>query len=333
MRDRLFDHPRDRRAQPRERGAYHFPFSVLTAWRGIRLVPTRFGLFFVVILFGMLLGSINYNNNLGFVFTFLLGGIAAVSAVHALNNLMGVRIIDAAAPPVFAGRGGRLDITVQGRKNGHHALAFCIETEKTAAADVPPGQPAALSIALKPLPRGVFPLRRLRISSLYPLGLFACRRQIDISTVLYVYPGPLSAKQVHTRALFTAAETPGGTGADDFKGLRAFQVGDSLQHVFWKPYARGQGLVVKEFETRAGPSLVFNFNRVEGKDVEARLSRLCTMILKADARKLRYGLRLPDRFVAPADGPAHRHRCLGALAAFHPGSERKRQRSALKGSD
>ena len=43
--------------------------------RRIYALPTRYGILFAVMLFVMLLGSINYNNSLGFLLTFLLASM------------------------------------------------------------------------------------------------------------------------------------------------------------------------------------------------------------------------------------------------------------------
>jgi uncharacterized protein (DUF58 family) len=53
---------------------------------------------------------------------------------------------------------------------------------------------------------------------------------------------------------------------------------------------------------------------LEGLDAEARLAQLCEWVLKSEAAHRSYGLRLPDREIAPARGSAHRIACLRALA-------------------
>ena len=42
------------------------PLPQTLEWKRILILPTRFGLLFVILIAGMLIGSINYNNNLGF---------------------------------------------------------------------------------------------------------------------------------------------------------------------------------------------------------------------------------------------------------------------------
>ena len=50
--------------------------------RGIGIRPTRHGVIFIALVLSMFLGSLNYNNNLGFLLTFLLGSIAFVSIAN-----------------------------------------------------------------------------------------------------------------------------------------------------------------------------------------------------------------------------------------------------------
>ena len=71
--------------------------------RRIYILPTRSGLIFGAIVFVMLLGAMNYNNNLGFALTFLLAGVGIVSMHHCHHNLAGLRLLALGAQPVFAG--------------------------------------------------------------------------------------------------------------------------------------------------------------------------------------------------------------------------------------
>ncbi len=68
---------------------------------------------------------------------------------------------------------------------------------------------------------------------------------------------------------------------------------------------------------------VFAYDRIRGRDMEDRLSRLCDMVRKAAAVDMDYGLNLPGTFIAPDRGPRHRHRCLKALALFGRSPEKQ----------
>ena len=68
----------------------------------VYIFPTRYGFVFILVLFAMLLGSMNHNNNLGFLLTFLLSGMALVSILHTYRNMIGLEILSVAATPIFA---------------------------------------------------------------------------------------------------------------------------------------------------------------------------------------------------------------------------------------
>ena len=103
---------------------------------------------------------------------------------------------------------------------------------------------------------------------------------------------------------------------EDFAGLRTFHAGDSLRRVAWKAYARGQGLHVKMYAGTSVASHLFDWDSLPGLGVEARLSQLCRWIEDAHAEGRAFGLKLPDMELPANIGPAHRQRCLTALALY-----------------
>jgi uncharacterized protein (DUF58 family) len=111
-----------------------------------------------------------------------------------------------------------------------------------------------------------------------------------------------------------SAGDSGGEGVDDFAGLFVYQPGDPLQRVSWKSYSRGQGLLTKKFEGQVGKTVYFDLEAVGGPDVEFRISRICHMILSAEAMHLSYGLKLGKKILEPDQGAPHKRQCLRALA-------------------
>ena len=81
----------------------------------VYILPTGVGLVFGLMAFAMLLGSMNYNNNLSFVLTFFLIGIGFVAMHQCQRNLVGLELTFAGAEPVFAGQAIRYRIAVTNR--------------------------------------------------------------------------------------------------------------------------------------------------------------------------------------------------------------------------
>ena len=79
-------------------------------YRRIYILPTGNGVSFGVVLLVMLIGSMNYNLSLGYLLTFLLGGMATASILHTFRNLLGLRLRTGRTSPDFAG--GTLEYTL-----------------------------------------------------------------------------------------------------------------------------------------------------------------------------------------------------------------------------
>jgi uncharacterized protein (DUF58 family) len=92
--------------------------------------------------------------------------------------------------------------------------------------------------------------------------------------------------------------------------------GDSLHHISWKASARGQGLYTKDFAATVGSSVFLDWAACPEMDGERKLSVLCHNILASHRDHRTYGLKLPDRIIAPGQGEMHKIRCLEALALF-----------------
>jgi uncharacterized protein (DUF58 family) len=132
-----------------------------------------------------------------------------------------------------------------------------------------------------------------------------------------VYPAAHGALPMPTHsAQRPGTHARGGSGMDEWLGLRPFRDGDSPRQVDWKAYAREAPLLVKEYQASGADLRQFDFAAVPLADPEARLSQLARWVIDAEAQGERYGLTLPDAHVPPERGPEHRHHCLALLARF-----------------
>jgi uncharacterized protein (DUF58 family) len=74
-------------------------------------------------------------------------------------------------------------------------------------------------------------------------------------------------------------------------------------------------MLTKEFGGDRVEECWLDWDALDGLDTETRLSVLCRWVLDAAREQRHFGLRLPQRSWGPDQGPAHRDRCLRALAA------------------
>jgi uncharacterized protein (DUF58 family) len=290
----------------------------------IYILPTPLGLVFIGVLTGMLVGSINYNNNIAFLLTFLLGSMTVVSILHTHRNLSGVRVRSVTPSPAFAGEPAGFRVVVRAPAPTRRAIGFRFPDGEEAPADLAADRDEAIAVTAPTSVRGRFHPGPLRISTVFPLGLFRAWSRMDLELETVVYPRPLQGPFVTGTGGEAAAgdgEAAAGAGADDFDGLKSYQPGDALQHISWKSFSKGQGLQTKVFVGEAGVTVMLDWEAVREADLERRLSRLCGQALRANNRDLHFGLRLPGLEIPPDRGETHKHACLRALALFGTGGD------------
>jgi uncharacterized protein (DUF58 family) len=284
----------------------------------VYILPTAHGLLFLIILFAMLLGSINYNNNLGFLLVFLLGSITLVSMIHTYRNLLGMEVLSVSVEPVFAGRTALFRFLVRSESGHRRAIGFVMEKNEPVIENISAQTDETVTVKIPTRYRGILRPGRLIVWTRYPLGLFRAWTVVlpDISCV--VYPRPL-AGSFQSSGGHVGDESDVNSikdGVDDFFGLKPYQPGDPMGKISWKSFSRGLGVFVKEFAGNSGASVMLDYDALGDANREHKLSRLADMVLKAHNMNVEYGLLLPGRTIAPDKGERHRHACLKALALF-----------------
>jgi uncharacterized protein (DUF58 family) len=282
------------------------------------ILPTGAGLSFGVMLLVMLFGSINYNNSLGQMFTFLLGSMAMVSILYTYRNLVMLGFDIGKVRSVYAGERAGFEILVT--NSGVYArIGIVLESvnQPPVSIELCPRQTCPVTLYRDTTRRGVLVLGRCRVSSCYPLGLFRAWSHLDLRMHCMVYPRPGPRRPLpQSTAYKPNLSGDKGRGVDDFSGFRPYRPGDSPRHVFWKAAAREQTLLTKQFGGDRADELWLDWRDLDALDTEGRLSQLCRWVLDASHDGQCYGLRLPGVEIAVDSGDAHKQRCLEALACF-----------------
>ena len=297
--------------------------AVLLTQRNVYILPTRAGLMLALTLGVLLIASINYQLNLGYLFTFLLAGCAAAGVWVGHGTLRGLGLKLLPPQPVFVGQPAFLDVRLSSaRAAPRHAIGLAVmgagrEDARWAWADVPARGEAALQTSFCPARRGLHAAPLLVVQTLFPLGAFRIWTVWKPAAQVLAWPAP----EVNAPPL-PVGEARAGAGQaasrerapGEFDGVRPWQRGDTLRQVVWKKFAKSGELVSRDAQHLQRQQLWLDFARTGAPDAESRLSRLAAWVLAADARQLEYGLRLPGLEIEPDSGAAHKLRCLRALA-------------------
>ena len=293
--------------------------TVILGRRQLFMLPTRFGLLFALLLVVQLLTAINYGNGLAYALTFLLGSLAVVSMLYTHRNLFRLRLAAGICAPVFAGETSvfRIHLT-NDSDTPRFGVMLMRDKKEIAGVDIPARGSADVELPVPATQRGRLAIPPVTVTTRFPLGLlYSWSRRIALEQSCLVYPRPADSMPRRTRDQESLDSMHGlGAGGDDYIGTREFRPGDSPHHVDWKAVARGEGWHIKQFGGGYQTTVWLDWDTLPGLDTETRLSVLARWVLDPERDGTLYGLRLPEKSFAPANGEHHQHECLRALALF-----------------
>jgi uncharacterized protein (DUF58 family) len=291
--------------------------------RNIYIVPTRGGATFAALLLLMVLASINYQLNLGYVLAFLLTGAAAVSMHITHGSLRGLTLRIKPGAPDYAGEPVMLEVVLSNPGRARHALAVrWRERGRTGrtyvAVDVPAGGQTTATLSVVPPHRGWHAVPALVVETGFPFGFFRAWTVWRPAARVLAWPRP----EHPVPALPVAQPVPGEQAAlqrsagNELEGVRPWRRGDTLRQVVWKKVARSGELVSRETAAAGSRELWLDWQATPGADPEPRLSRLASWVDGAERAGLAWGLRLPGAELPVGQGDAHRRAALEKLATW-----------------
>ena len=292
----------------------------------VYILPTRAGWMFAMTLVVLLLASVNYQLNLGYVLTFLLAGSGIVSMHITHGTLRGLTLHLRPVAPAFAGSPAVLDVVMSSPSSARFGVGLRLldaPPSTLAWTNVPAGGQSTAHVSFVPTARGRHDVPTLSAETRFPLGLFRAWTVWRPLAQLLVYP----QVEVDAPALPAARPATGGptqarrSEGGEVEGVRAYRRGDPLKLIAWKKAAQaletGADLVSRDTSTSARMELWLDWTACGPIAAEERLSRLTAWTLAADRADADYGLLLPGLEIEPGDGDAQRTRCLEALALWH----------------
>ncbi|MCH2174888.1 MAG: DUF58 domain-containing protein [Lentisphaeria bacterium] len=152
-----------------------------------------------------------------------------------------------------------------------------------------PEEKVSLSPQLRLPKRGIYPFSKIQVGSSYPFGLWLSKTPIKLDEKLIVHPSsypcevpPASGfEPVVGGRLKSQNKSASG---DQFSGVRPMVSSDSIRQVHWKTSAKGQGIMVKEFEEElAGRVGLIFLPQIKNKDSETfeNAVRCCSSLMNA----------------------------------------------------
>ena len=296
----------------------------LPPWRSLRLsqknifiFPSRLGLAALAFLAILLLLAVNYQNNLIFGFSFWCLGIMVVSIFHSYFQLSGLRLQVQTPKAVFAGGSLALPLLLKAGGRDRYGLSIGWPDDDWQQCDIPANGEKRLFLRYPTSRRGTLQTTRLRLETRYPLGLICAWTWLapDWQAMVYPRPVPLSPDPA------SSAQEGAGVGgrlsdSDEFFGFHSYQPGESLSRAYWRSYAKGQPLLMVDYQSPESETPVLSWQPLDGLPLESRLSALAARTLELEQQGLSYRVALPELQLPDGRGESRMHQVLRYLAEY-----------------
>lgn len=290
--------------------------SIRLTQKRIYILPTAAGMVFTLLLGLLLVMGINYENNLIYALTFLLGSLFLVTILHTYNNLAGIEVAHVRASECHAGDMAhfQLRLSQQGERD---RIRIRLSDGEAREIDLSEAS-TLLDLSCPAVERGWLKPAWVKLETVYPLGLFRAWAWCRLDMLALVYPEVLESplpEQFEAAVEGSLLQTRQG-GSEEFIGLERFRPGMSPRQIDWKSLARGRGLQAKQFADLRSPELWLDLNAMGGEGLERRLSRLTAWVIQLSRAELAYGLKLGSQVLPPARGELQRQQALKVLALY-----------------
>ena len=294
--------------------------------RNVYIFFSREGLLFAVLLIITFIAGINYGNNLVLGLCFYLISVWLISFHVTFAHISGlqVRLLDV----TMAEAGSPVWVTLQLRNDSRRPrrqLLFTFEQVAFEQTEQKPhkktnknndnqheihanSQPSVLVTRLQDeqiirLPvqthrRGQLQLPRLKIKTVYPLGIMRAWSYVYFARSAWVYPKPEAFDWQAQYAIASLEDLPIGgqyrQGQDDFERLDNYIEGKSLARVSWGHVARGQGMFTKHFADPVGYEQTLDYADMPAAQHKQKLAQMAYGALTLGELGVPFNMRLPN---------------------------------------
>ena len=257
------------------------------------------GYLYLVLILITFIAGINYANNLILGFCFLISAILCISFYLSFKQLHAVTMQVVVDEVGKVNEAFKVKIILQQARNNPKYLNF--KTDDQLQTFLFEEKQQSFELTFIPTQRGKFEIPPIQIYSTYPLGLVRAWTYIYLTESYWIAP----QAKAFTQNLQSYSNT-GEPDLDEFKELRAFKLGDSLQSISWKQAARGQGLFVKQFEDLVDTHVMqIEYGKMPSADHEEKLSFMMELADQCEHAQTPYSIILPHAQTENGVGEQH----------------------------
>jgi uncharacterized protein (DUF58 family) len=275
---------------------FHFEHAKQLSQKDILIFIYQQGYLYGVLILITFIAGVNYANNLILGFCFLVSAILWISFYLTFKQLHGLKVEITVAEVGQVEQPIELQFHFQQKQKQQRYLWIKTDQhlEKVLISDLK----QTFSLRFLPKQRGKFAYPRIQIYSVYPFGLVRAWSYFYFKQYTWIAPKPMSHPLENKQHRHSFEPD-----MDEFRELRDFKLGDSLQAVSWKQAARGQGLYIKVFEQhQAEPNIDIHYSHMPSTEHEEKLSLMMGLIEQCEQIQCAYAVFLPQSELIAAQG-------------------------------
>jgi uncharacterized protein (DUF58 family) len=293
-----------------------------------RVRITKVGVWFILATVVIGVAAANTGNNALYLVEAVLLGLLVLSGLASKRNLSRL-VLDFEEPPeVHCSQVFSVPFTV---RNGDRLLARryllvggLADVDSVLVAHLGAAESSRESLTFRIKRRGLHRFEHVRISSVFPFGLFEKAMRYPAGLEILVYPEIFPAGAMRQFDPLRLGEEPSRRigWSHELRTLRSFRHGDDPRGVHWKRSARMGELIFMEREAEEGLRLTIVLDNAVGRPADepeaARFERLVSEAASAAVHYLEAGyevaLTTRGEAIPYAGGRIQRQRILTALA-------------------
>lgn len=302
--------------------------------RGVRVERiriTRVGIWFIVVALVVGAAAANTGNNALYLVESMLLALLAVSGLVSRRNLRQLEIQFGPRPEVTAGQVCSIEVRLLNRDwllARRYLLLAGVEAARPLLFSLVPRRGrVSHRLLLEFERRGLHSIPYVRLSSVFPLGLFEKAMRYPAGLEILVYPQilPVSGTRYFDRGRVgdELARRPGWS--HELRALRLFRAGDDPRSIHWKRSARTGDLIFMEREAEEGRRLSISLDNATGELGERDRERFERLVVEAASLAAHYleqgfevALTTRDTSIPFGRGRLQRRRILRTLALVEP---------------
>ncbi len=168
--------------------------------------------------------------------------------------------------------------------------------------------------------RGVRVIPKIFASSVFPFTFFVRSKALHEGPKVIVFPEP---KKCRTLNHFEKIGLSRGEQSSDKMGydgeilsVRHYLPGDPLKYINWKATARTGDLKTKEMSSLSYQPVIIDFDEIEIRDLEERISCVTHAFIQLVKRNAPVGLKINGKVYQPGTSSTHKIAVLRELALY-----------------